>query len=73
MAKVKTKELPPCPKCGGKMKVVFLVGRPSFYGCKDYPDCTGSAPIEIIEPGLIIDEGYVVPDDDDDDDWLEEI
>ncbi len=72
MAKAKAKILPPCPKCGGKMRAVNLVGRPSFYGCTNYPDCKGTTPIEEVESGLIIDPGYT-PDDDDDDDWLDEI
>ena len=70
MAKTKTKSTPPCPKCGGKMKTVNLAGYPSFYGCTNYPDCKGTAPLEEEESGLIIDPGYSV-EVDDDDEWLE--
>ena len=72
MAKVKAKETPPCPKCGGKMRTVNLVGGPSFYGCTNYPDCRGTAPIEEVEAGLILDPGYVL-DDDEGDDWPEDL
>jgi DNA topoisomerase-1 len=36
-------ELPPCPKCGGEMKL-RRSRRGSFCGCVRYPECKGTAP-----------------------------
>ena len=55
------------------MRVVSIAGRPSFYGCTQYPDCPGTAPLEP-EAGIIVDPGYVPArgeDDDEDEEWMD--
>ena len=42
---IKNLEIPDCPKCGKKMKL--RKGKyGQFFGCSDYPNCTGTAKIK---------------------------
>lgn len=47
---VEAEDFPTCPRCGGDMTVRVVKNGPragsSFYGCRSYPECKGTAPIE---------------------------